>query len=302
MEKKRIFEVSARKYDPSRKFSVYYPASLDCPCDHAVMFVNKANEHRVAVLSTVSDCIVFCPLTVTVPSEAEEKNLILRAQDPRTAYCLFFQENQITNNPEKEEADFLSGALISPKAVIGKGTTIMPFAYIGGEVRIGSRCYIGAGVRLVGRVCIGDDVVIRENSVIGADGLSTDRDEKGRAATMPQFGGVRIGDRVQIGALTVIARGAIDDTVIGTGSKIDNSTFISHNVRIGDDTFIVGETIFFGGSSTGNGAFVSGNSTVRNKRRVGEKAFVGMGSVVTKDVKAGTTVCGNPARTMEEER
>ena len=172
----------------------------------------------------------------------------------------------------------------------------MPGAYIGGEVELGDNCYIGAGARLVGEIHAGNNVVIRENSVVGADGLSTDRDEDGKALTMPQFGGVILGDDVQIGALTVIARGAIDYTIIGRGAKIDNSTFISHNVVLGEDTFVVGETIMFGSSSTGERAFISGNATIRDGRHVGTDAKVGMGAVVVKNVEDGAVVKGNPAK------
>lgn len=164
---------------------------------------------------------------------------------------------------------------------------------------MGNNVYIGSGVKMIGKIKIGNNVIVRENTVIGADGLSTNRDEEGRALTMPQFGGVWIGDNVEIGALTVIARGAIDDTVIENGVKIDNSCFISHNVRIGKNSFIVGETIMFGGSSTQEQAFISGNATIRNKIRIGEKALVGMGAVVTKDVEDFSVVIGNPARSIE---
>ena len=132
--------------------------------------------------------------------------------------------------------------------------------------------------------------------MIGADGLSTDRDQNGRALTMPQFGGVILEDDVQIGALTVIARGAIDDTIIKRGSKIDNSSFISHNVIVGEDTFVVGETIMFGSSSTGKQAYISGNATIRDGHHIGDKAKVGMGAVVVENVADGAVVKGNPAR------
>ena len=105
-----------------------------------------------------------------------------------------------------------------------------------------------------------------------------------------------IEDDVKIGALTVIARGAIDNTIIKRGTKVDNSTFISHNVVLGEDTFVVGETIMFGSSSTGKQAFVSGNSTIRDGRHIGDKAIVGMGSVVVKNVDDGVVVKGNPAK------
>ena len=105
-----------------------------------------------------------------------------------------------------------------------------------------------------------------------------------------------IEDNVQIGALTVIGKGAIDDTVIRAGSRIDNSCFISHNVQIGEDTLVVGETIMFGSSSTGEQTFISGNSTVRDGVAIGKRAMIGMGSVVTKSVPDDGIVKGNPAK------
>jgi len=122
------------------------------------------------------------------------------------------------------------------------------------------------------------------------------RKPDGSPATIPQFGGVVIEDNVQIGANTVIARGAIDDTVIHHGSKIDNLCFVSHNVQIGANTFIVGETIMFGSSSTGEQVYISGNSTIREGIHVGDRALVGMGSVVVKPVPDDAIVKGNPAK------
>lgn len=292
---KKYFSVSAKAYDSAYDFEVYCAASLDRPKDHAVMFMNQVNRHRVSCLENVRSCIVFHPEDLSIPENIRAHNVCIPTRDPRLSYCLFFRDNQIRYDPPKENVSVVDGAYIAEGAKIGKNVTIMPMAYIGGEVEIGDNSYIGVGARLVGAVHIGANVCIRENAVIGADGLSTDRDEDGRAATMPQFGGVWIEDDVQIGAMTVIARGAIDDTYIGRGVKVDNSTFISHNVSIGEDTFIVGESIFFGGSSTGKQAFISGNATIRNKVHVGNKAMVGFGAVVTKHVEDGATVLGNPA-------
>ncbi len=292
---KKLFTVSAIKYSPNADFFVHYVASLDKPKTNSVMFMNRANMHRVDRLENVEKCIIFYPEEMELPSRICERNACVPSRDPRLDYCLFFRDNHIRYEPAKESGKMVDGAWIADTAKLGDNVTVMPMAYIGGEVEIGDNVYIGAGTKLVGRVCIASNVCIRENAVIGADGLSTDRDANGHAATMPQFGGVRICEGAQIGAMTVIARGAIDDTVIGERAKIDNSTFISHNVTIGEDTFIVGESIFFGGSSTGAQAFVSGNATVRNKVHIGSKAMVGFGAVVTKNVEDGTTVLGNPA-------
>ena len=299
-EPKVFFHINVSQYDKAKDFEVFRPASLDKPHDNAVMFVNTQNLHKLNVLDTVKDCIIFIPTGKSASQKAVSNNLIIESDDPRMSYCLFFRENGIKYLPPKEKYISKDGALIAENAIIGKDTVIMPFACIGGEVKVGDNCYIGSGSKLMGNITIGDNVVIRENTVIGANGLSTDRDAEGKAATMPQFGGVIIEDDVEIGANCVIARGAIDFTTIKRGSKIDNSSFISHNVTVGEDTFVVGETIMFGGSSTGKGVFISGNTTVRNKTRIGDGAFVGMGALVTKDVPEGTVVYGNPAHGKDE--
>ena len=293
---KRYFEVHADTYVKDKDFIIYRPASLNNPGDNAVMFVTEGFMKYSKVLLNCRNCLVFWPRNIEVSNAICDRHAIFLCDNPHKEYCRFYRNNKITYFPEMDEIDTVNGAFIAKNAVIGRNCRILPGSYIGREVEIGDNCYIGSGVRLVGEVHIGNNVVIRENSVIGADGLSTDRDENEKALTMPQFGGIVIEDNVQIGALTVIARGAIDNTVIKSGAKIDNSVFISHNVQIGKDTFIVGETIMFGSSSTGNRVFISGNSTIRDGRHIGDGARIGMGSVVVKNVDNYTVVKGNPAR------
>lgn len=296
MAVKEYFKVNVSQYVSGKDYDVLRPASLNHPKDHAVMFVTTPFLDRSDALLTCRNCLVFWPETAQIPAEIKERHAVYPCVEPHGEYCRFYVTNHITYLPEIDEYEMVNGAFIANSAVIGQNCTIFPGAYIGGEVTMGDNVYIGSGTRLVGEVHIGNNVVIRENTVIGADGLSTDRDDSGKAMTMPQFGCVVIEDDVQIGALTVIARGAIDSTLIKRGSKIDNSTFISHNVVVGEDTFVVGETIMFGSSSTGQQAFISGNSTIRDGRHIGDKAVVGMGSVVVNHVEAGCVVKGNPAK------
>lgn len=293
---RKFFDVSASKYDAKKDFHVYRPASLNNPHDNAVMFVTEGYVQYADVLKNCVDCIVYWPVNFEVPDEIKNNHAVILSDNPHTAFCRFFAENMISNLPQKETYECVGGAYISPNAVIGKGCTIFPGAFIGGYVTLGDNVYIGSGAKLLGTIKVGNNVVIRENAVLGADGLTTDRDENGRALTMPQFGGIVIEDDVQIGALTVIGRGAIDNTVIKRGSKIDNSCFISHNVVVGEDTFIVGETIMFGSSSTGSQAYISGNATIRDGRHIGDRGKVGMGAVVTRNVDDDTLVKGNPAK------
>ncbi len=293
---KHYFDVHVNKYLDNRDFSVYAPSSLDHPKDNTVMMVTSGFVNRADSLAQVRNCLVFWPEELDVPQEIEERHAVVKCSNPHLEFCRFFQTNQITNHPTPCEYEVINGAYICKGAVIGEEAVIFPGVYIGPEVTIGKHVYIGSGTKLLGKVIIGNNVVIRENTVIGADGLSTDRDENGKAVTMPQFGGVILEDDVQIGANTVIGRGAIDDTVICTGSKIDNCCFISHNVHIGADTFIVGESIMFGSSSTGEQVYISGNATIRNGIHIGSKSLVGMGAVVLKDVADQSVVVGNPAK------
>lgn len=293
---KKYFNVNTSKYAVGTSYMIYRPASLNNPMNNAVMFIMNEYMSCVEALLAIESSLVFVPMDATIDEKISAHNAIVRVDDPHLEYCRFFSDNGIDCIPSKENVRSVDGAFISPNAVIGKSVTIMPGAYIGADVEIGSNVYIGAGTKLVGEVVIGSNVVIRENTVIGADGLTTDRDENGKSIIMPQFGNVVIEDDVHIGSLTVIARGAIDSTIIRKGSRIDNCTFISHNVVVGEDTFIVGETIMFGSSSTGSKVLLSGNSTVRNGVHIGDRAVVGMGSVVVKSVADGAVVKGNPAK------
>jgi len=293
---KEFFKVEASKYDVTKNYVVVRPSSLNKPKNNSVMFVTPEYKDKWETVLKVDECIVIWPDKEAVPAELTSRHAVILHPEPRLGFAEFFRDNGITYNRAPVSYKVVNGAYICEGAQIGENCFIFPGAYIDSEVVIGDNCYIGSGVKLLGSVKIGNDCIIRENTVIGSDGLTTRRNRNGKVVTIPQFGGVIIKDNVQIGALTVIAKGAIDDTVIHSGCRIDNSCFISHNVQLGEDTLIVGETIMFGSSSTGKQAFISGNSTIRDGIPVGEKAIVGMGSVVVKPVQDGETVKGNPAK------
>ncbi len=296
MENKSYFKVNIGKYVPGKDFFVYRPASLNFPKNNAVMFVTEGFMKYSTALLDCKQCLVFWPSGVETPGEIDDKHAVCLCDNPHKEFCRFFKDNDITYLPEIDNFQTVNGAYIAKTARIGKNCRIFPGAYIGGEAEIGDNCYIGSGVKIVGEVHIGNNVVIRENSVLGVDSMSTDRDEEGKALTMPQFGGIIIEDDVQIGTLAFISRGAIDNTIIKKGSKIDSTSVIAHNVQIGENTFIIGNAVLLGSVSTEEEVLISGNAIVRNGVHIGKKSVIGMGAVVTKDVNAFTTVKGNPAR------
>lgn len=295
-EEKKFFCIDASKYDSTKNFQVVRPASLSNPKDNAVLFVTEGFLKYWESVLKVKECIVIWPENHPVPEELAQKHAVILSKEPRFGFAQFFYENNITYNTKPKDYKIINGAFICEGAQIGENTIVFPGAYVDSQVKIGKNCYIASGVRIVGSVQIGDNCIIRENSVIGSDGLTTRRNENGKIITIPQFGGVIIEENVQIGANSVICKGAIDNTIIGSGSRIDNCSFISHNVKLGNDTIVVGEVLMMGSSSTGDRAYLSGNVVVRDGVFIGEDAFVGMGAVVTKDVSAGVVVKGNPAK------
>jgi len=110
------------------------------------------------------------------------------------------------------------------------------------------------------------------------------------------LGNLIIHDNVEIGSNTCIDRGALSDTVVGFNTKIDNLCHIAHNVKIGKNVIIVTHSIICGSVTIGDNVWIAPNVTIREHKIIGQNATIGLGSVVTKNVPAGETRFGNPAK------
>jgi UDP-3-O-[3-hydroxymyristoyl] glucosamine N-acyltransferase len=186
------------------------------------------------------------------------------------------------------------GAVIGPGAEIGAGTVIGANAVIGPQVRIGRDCAVGAGAAITDTL-MGDRVIVHPGCKIGQDGFGFVM-SGGRHVKVPQVGRVIIQDDVEIGAGTTIDRGAIHDTVIGEGSKIDNLVQIGHNVSIGRHCIIVAQVGFAGSVTVADYAVLGGKVGVADHVNIGEGAMVAAGSGVIGDIPAGERWAGYPAR------
>jgi UDP-3-O-[3-hydroxymyristoyl] glucosamine N-acyltransferase len=160
-------------------------------------------------------------------------------------------------------AEVAGDACVEPGAVIEGSVRIGAGAYVGPNCVVGSGAEIGAGSRLVANVTvchgvrIGARTLVHPGVVIGADGFGIAREPDGWIK-VPQLGGVMIGDDVEIGANTTIDRGAIDDTVIEEGVKLDNQIQVGHNVHIGAHTVIAGCTGIAGSTTIGRNCMIAG--------------------------------------------
>jgi UDP-3-O-[3-hydroxymyristoyl] glucosamine N-acyltransferase len=186
------------------------------------------------------------------------------------------------------------GVIIGPRAEIGAGTTIGAGAAIGPGVRIGRDCSVGSHVSIT-HALIGDRVIIHPGARIGQDGFGYLPGHAGHRK-VPQVGRVIVQDDVEIGANTAIDRGAIRDTVIGEGTKIDNLVQIAHNVTIGRYCLLAGEAGISGSVTLGDYVMMGGRAATVDHVTLGEGAQIGAGSAVFNDVPAGEKWLGMPAR------
>jgi len=186
------------------------------------------------------------------------------------------------------------GAVIGPRAEIGTGTRIGPNAVVGPDVRIGRNCSIGPHAS-VQYALIGDRVILHAGVKVGQDGFGFVPGEKSHAK-VPQIGRVIIQDDVEIGANTTIDRGALVDTVIGEGTKIDNLVQIGHNVTIGRHCIVVAQTGISGSTSLGDFVLLGGQVGIAGHLHIGAGAEIAAQSGIVRDVAERARMAGTPAR------
>ena len=194
------------------------------------------------------------------------------------------------------DADCFVGAntVIGDNVSIGAGTYIGPGCVIEAGARIGAQCRLHPGVVLMARVEIGARVVLHPGVVLGADGFGLANDA-GRWLKIPQRGSVSVGDDVEIGANTTIDRGALDNTVIEAGVKIDNQVQVGHNVRIGEHTAIAGAAVIAGSVTIGRRCMIGGASAIAGHIDIADDVVIaGMSGVPNSIREAGVYASGVP--------
>jgi UDP-3-O-[3-hydroxymyristoyl] glucosamine N-acyltransferase len=199
-------------------------------------------------------------------------------------------------------------AVVEDNVSIGEGTRIDAGAVIGEGVRIGSDCHVYPRAVLYAGITLGDRVVVHAGAVLGADGFGYVRDSiTGAYTQFPQQGTLVIEDDVEIGANSTIDRGALAETRIRRGTKIDNLVHIGHNCDIGEDVILVALTGISGSSSVGKGAVIAGQVGIGDHAHVGEGVILGgqagvlSGKTVTNEgLKPGTVLWGTPARPLKQ--
>lgn len=223
---------------------------------------------------------------------------VLAVNDPRTAFARVYQR----------WFDRRGGGGVHPLAVIGAGATlgygceVGAYAQIGAGVELGEGCVIGPGALILSGTALGARVRVQAGAVLGSDGFGYVRDPAGYCG-FPQIGTLKVGDDVEIGANTTIDRGALGETRIGRGTKIDNLVHIGHNCRIGEDVIIAAQVGIAGSTEVGDGAILAGQAGLGERVVIGPGVILGGQGGVLPGKKLhgpGEAFWGTPARPLRE--
>lgn len=258
----------------------------------------------------------FCLAGGDVPPEsAGEKTVLITVPVPAAAFAAaaryFYPEHeeplwsqQTAVDPSAvigEDVRLAPGVVIGSGAEIGAGTRIGPNTVIARGVAIGRDCRISSGVS-ISHAYVGDAVVILPGARIGQPGYGFVSGAGGHGK-IPQLGRVVVQDRVEIGANTTIDRGALGDTVIGEGTKIDNLVQIGHNCRIGRHCLIVSQVGLSGSVELGDFVVLAGQAGVADHTRIGDGARIGAkGGVPSGEYPGGMDYGGFPIRPLKDWR
>ena len=202
-------------------------------------------------------------------------------------YAYFARVSQLFN-PVVTQSGIHPSAVIAPNAKLGRNVSLGAGCVVGENVVIGDDSCLYPRVVLYPGCTIGARVVIHAGAVIGADGFGL-APENGRWVKIPQIGGVRIGDDVEIGANTTIDRGTLDDTVIEEGVKLDNQVQVGHNVRIGAHSAVAGCVGIAGSARIGRHVTIGGAAMIHGHIEIADHVHVSAGTLISRSLtKPGT--------------
>jgi len=203
-------------------------------------------------------------------------------------YVYFARVSQLFNPLTMQPAGIHASASVASTARLGERVSIGAGCVVGEEVIIGDDCCLYPNVVLYPRCALGARVIVHSGAVIGADGFGIARASTGWVK-IPQIGRVRIGDDVEIGANTTIDRGAMDDTVIEEGVKLDNQIQIGHNVRVGAHTAMAGCVAVAGSADIGRNCTLGAAALILGHLKLVDDVHVSAGTVISRSIlKAGT--------------
>jgi UDP-3-O-[3-hydroxymyristoyl] glucosamine N-acyltransferase len=240
-------------------------------------------RYKAKLAATHASAVVLAPENERLTSLPR-----LVADNPRACFA---RVSQLLNGVTRQEPGIHPSAVVASDAKLGARASIGPGCVIGAGVAIGDDSCLYARVVVYPGCTIGARAIIHAGAVIGADGFGF-ADDTGRWVKIPQVGRVVIGDDVEIGANSTIDRGAIDDTVIEDGVKIDNQVQIGHNVRIGAHSAITGCVGIAGSADIGRNCWLGAACVILGHLKIADGVHVGALTVITRSIRKPGTYTG----------
>lgn len=289
-------------------------ASLQSATTENLVFIEDT-KHLDAALASPAAAVIAGEFA----SGAKTQKPLLISTQPRLAFA---RAAKLLKSVDGQTRGIHPSAMVATSARLGKDVTVGPGAIVGENVSIGDESLIGAGCVIgegaqIGSQCrldahvtiypgttLGDRVVVQAGAVLGSEGFGYVRDEQtGRYEQFPQVGRLVIEDDVEIGANSTIDRGALDETRIRRGTKLDNLVHVGHNVEIGEDVVIAAQTGLSGSAVVENSVIIGGQVGIADHVRIEAGAILGAQSgIPSKKVIRGRGVVfwGTPARPIRE--
>jgi len=247
------------------------------------------------------------------------KTTLIKVKDPYVSFSILLDEYDKLISYQKsgiEDPSFIGegsstgddiyrGAFsyIGQNVIIGNNVKIYPHVYVGDRVMVGDNTILYPGVKVYPDVKIGSNCHIHAGAIIGSDGFGYAPEKDGTYKKIPQLGNVILEDNVDIGANTVIDCATMESTIIRMGAKLDNLIQIAHNVIIGENTVIAGQTGISGSSKVGRNCVLAGQVGIAGHLEIADKVTIGAQAGITKSINAeGSVLLGSPAFNVGEFR
>lgn len=294
--------ISTKEYSNKNIFDVCGVSYAGNPIDGTALYIGKKVEYLIDRLFGHKNCLIFIEDSILIPNDIDEFNLFVKCKNPQLEFAKFAKRiSQLRDTYYREKKYVLTkdGYYIGENVVIGDNAYIEPNVFISHDVKIGKNAYIKSGT-CIRCAIIGDNFIGCENSTIGTSGFTMVKDEFGNNIRIPTLGCVVIGDNVEVGALSNISCGSAGNTIIENNVKIDSLVHIGHDAIIHDNVEIAAGAIIGGYSEIGKGSFFGVNSSIKNRKSVGEDSYVGMSAAITQDFDNNNVLVGVPARILRK--